>query len=132
MYTIFFYQIIMMWKPGIGRLFFIKANSLYRQRWLGTNMVVIKRVDCTRISCSHGHILALKTYSYNIFFDKKISSAYYICCIYSDALQYSFAMEANTMHPDQTALGTYCLQNRLPKHWHVPRQTSTYRRTNHW
>ena len=30
-------------------------------------------------------------------------SAYYICCIYSNALQNTFVMEANTMNPDQTA-----------------------------
>ena len=37
----------MLWKPGTGSHFLITANSLYRQRQLGTNMVVIKRVDCT-------------------------------------------------------------------------------------
>ena len=32
----------------------------------------------------------------------KISSAYYVCCMNSNALQNIFAMEANTMNPDQT------------------------------
>ena len=31
------------------------------------------------------------------------TSAYYACCIYSNALQTYFIMEANTMIPDQTA-----------------------------
>ena len=30
-------------------------------------------------------------------------SAYYVCCIYSNALKNIFAMVANTMNPDQTA-----------------------------
>ena len=30
-------------------------------------------------------------------------SAYYTCCIYSNALQIIFIMNANTMNPDQTA-----------------------------
>ena len=30
-------------------------------------------------------------------------SAYYVCCIYSYALQTSFITEGNTMNPDQTA-----------------------------
>ena len=30
-------------------------------------------------------------------------SAYYICCIYSNALQTNFITETNTMNPDQTA-----------------------------
>ena len=37
---------IMMLKSGTGQNFFITANSLERQRKLGTNIVVIKRVDC--------------------------------------------------------------------------------------
>ena len=31
---------------GTGQNFFITANSLLRRRKLGTNIVVIKRVDC--------------------------------------------------------------------------------------
>ena len=37
---------IMMLKSGTGQNFLITANSLLRQRKLGTNIVVIKRVDC--------------------------------------------------------------------------------------
>ena len=37
------------------------------------------------------------------YFVQKMSSAYNICCIYSNALQTNFIMEANTMNPDQTA-----------------------------
>ena len=32
LYNIFFYQMIIMWKPGTGQYFIIKANSLWRQR----------------------------------------------------------------------------------------------------
>ena len=37
----------MMLKSGTGQNFLITANSLKHQRKLGTNIVVIKRVDCT-------------------------------------------------------------------------------------
>ena len=39
---------------------------------------------------------------YNVFV-LKTSSAYYICSIYSKALQNSFSIETNIMKPDQTA-----------------------------
>ena len=51
----------------------------------------------------------------------KLSSAYYVCCIFWDALKNTLTMGANTMNPDQTALmeqsdlGPYCLKYRLPK-----------------
>ena len=57
-----------------------------------------------------------------IFFVQKISSAYYVCYIYSNVLQTSFIMKANSLIPDQTApweqsdLGPYCLQCRPPKY----------------
>ena len=38
-----------------------------------------------------------------IFFVIKMSSAYFICCIYSNAHQKTFTMAANTMNVDQTA-----------------------------
>ena len=38
-----------------------------------------------------------------IYFVQKMSSAYYICCIYSNALQTYFITEANTMNADKTA-----------------------------
>ena len=38
-----------------------------------------------------------------IIFVQKMLSAYYICSIYSNALQANFIMDANTMNPDQTA-----------------------------
>ena len=44
----------------------------------------------------------INPYSANIFV-KKILSAYYFCCVNSNALQNTFSMEANTMNPDQTA-----------------------------
>ena len=34
----------------------------------------------------------------------KLSSAYYVCCIFWDALKNTLTMEANTINPDQTAL----------------------------
>ena len=55
------------------------------------------------------------------FFVLKTLSALYVCCKYSNAFRLNFLMEANTMNPDQTApweqsdLGPYCLQYRLPK-----------------
>ena len=41
-------------------------------------------------------------YSGNIFVQKMLS-AYYACCIFSNALQSNFIMEANTTNSDQTA-----------------------------
>ena len=38
-----------------------------------------------------------------ILFILKKSSAYYICCIYSNAFQNTFPLVANIMNPDQTA-----------------------------
>ena len=52
------------------------------------------------------------------FFVLKMLSAFYVCCIYSNALQAYFIKEVKTMKPDQTApfdLVSYCLQYRLPK-----------------
>ena len=48
-----------------------------------------------------------------------MSSAYYVCCICSNAHQTDSVMKANTMNPDQTApmeqsdLGPYCLQSDM-------------------
>ena len=43
-------------------------------------------------------------------------SAFYICCIYSSALQTRFFfMETSNMNSDQEQPGPYCLQYRLPK-----------------
>ena len=58
--------------------------------------------------------IILKTFTHElltlillIFFDQKISSAYYICCICSNALKTNFITKTNTMNPDQTApMGT--------------------------
>ena len=50
------------------------------------------------VSTVKGHI-ELNQY----FFILKMLSAVYICCFYSNALQNAFAMEANTINPDQTA-----------------------------
>ena len=36
-------------------------------------------------------------------FYPKVLSAYYVCCIYLNALETAFTMKANTMSPDQTA-----------------------------
>ena len=38
-----------------------------------------------------------------IFFVLKISSIFYVCCIYSNELQNTFTIEANILNPDQTA-----------------------------
>ena len=50
------------------------------------------------------------------FFYLKMLSAYYVCYIFSKALQNSLTMEANVMNPDQTAPQDYCLQPRLSKY----------------
>ena len=42
-------------------------------------------------------------FSRQYFFVLKMLSAYYICCIYLNALETTFIMEANTINPDQTA-----------------------------
>ena len=36
----------------------------------------------------------------NLFFQKMLS-AYHVCCLFSNALQNTIAMEANPMNPDQ-------------------------------
>ena len=47
----------------------------------------------------------------------KMLSAHFIFCIYSNALQKTFTIEANTMIPDQTASkGPYYLQYKQPKY----------------
>ena len=46
-----------MLKSGNGQNFFITANSLERQRYLGTNSIVIKRVDCTIFVKNHNLLL---------------------------------------------------------------------------
>ena len=51
-------------------------------------------------------LFILFTYPFptSIFVRKKASSYYcYISCIFSNGLQNTFIMEANTMNPDQTA-----------------------------
>ena len=48
-------------------------------------------------------------------------SAVYVCYMFSSSLPTRFFVDANNMNPDQTApkeqsdLGPYCLQYRLPK-----------------
>ena len=57
LYNIIFYQMIIMWKSSTGQNFLITANSFLRQRYLGTNIVVIKRVDCIVLeACMHFNI----------------------------------------------------------------------------
>ena len=53
----------------------------------------------------------------------KILSAFYVCSIYIQVhFRLDFIIEANTMNPDQlweqSDLGPYCLQYRLPKNIH--------------
>ena len=48
---------MIMWKSGTGQIFLITANLLLRQRYLGTNIVVIKSVDCVVLeACMHFNI----------------------------------------------------------------------------
>ena len=59
---------IMMLKSGTGHNFLKTAKSLERQRKLGTNIVVIKRVDCIFYlfdpykysSGSHSYLVCIK------------------------------------------------------------------------
>ena len=46
-------------------------------------------------------------------FVQKMSSAYYICCIYSNAFQTNFITEANNINPDQTAPKDYSICSSL-------------------
>ena len=46
---------------------------------------------------------AVNPYPANIFFFLKTSPAYYVCCIFLNAFQNTYIMEANPMNPDQTA-----------------------------
>ena len=58
---------------------------------------------CTgRSKTSIKHVV-FNPYPAIIFILKKMSSAYYLCCIYSNALQKKITMEASTMDPVQTA-----------------------------
>ena len=56
--------------------------------------------------------LSLNLYPANIF-ALKMSSAYYVCCIYSNALQNTFTMEENTMNPDQTLILVHSVCNAI-------------------
>ena len=48
---------IIMWKSGTDQNFLITANTLSRQRYLVTNIVIIKRVDCIVLeACMHFNI----------------------------------------------------------------------------
>ena len=54
------------------------------------------------------------------FFSPENVVCFYVCCIYSSALQASIFVKTNNLNPDQTAreqsdLGPHCLQFRLPK-----------------
>ena len=48
----------------------------------------------------YSHSLYVNPYPVHIFV-LKLSAAYYICCIYLNALEPTFIMEANTMTPVQ-------------------------------
>ena len=48
-------------------------------------------------------ILSLLTLILSAVFVLKMSYAYYIWCIYPNALKKTFTVEANTINPDQTA-----------------------------
>ena len=62
-------------------------------------------------------------FSFYIYFVQKMSSADYVCCIYSNALQTNFIMDAITMNPyqiapnlrEQSDRGPYCLRYKLPR-----------------
>ena len=58
-----------------------------------------RQMDCSN-KCRTS--LGCQPYLANMFF-QKIQSAYYVCCIYSNAFESNFISEANTMDHDQTA-----------------------------
>ena len=66
-------------------------------------------------------LIASLTLSPPISFVLKISSAFYVCCIYSSSLQTRFYHEGKYYGPrsdcflEQSDLGPWCLQHRLPK-----------------
>ena len=51
----------------------------------------------------YAQMFAFKPYPAIFLNVLKMFSAYYVCCIYSNAFQNTFTMAANTMNPDQTA-----------------------------
>ena len=57
--------------------------------------------------------LVILTFSQPLFLVLKMLSAFYVCCIFSNALQTHFFLEANNIYHDH--LGPYYLQYRLPK-----------------
>ena len=54
-------------------------------------------------------------YSATIFFVLKMLSAFYVCCIYSSALQTTLCTLIRMFPWEQSDLGPYCLQYRLSK-----------------
>ena len=58
-----------------------------------------------------------KTLTLSISFVQKLLSAYYVCFIYSNAVQTNFIMEVSTMKPEQMQSDPvpYCLIYRLHK-----------------
>ena len=51
---------------------------------------------------------------------KYLSSSFHVCCIYSSAFQTGFYKNMNpvqTAPREQSDLGPYCLQYRLPSRW---------------
>ena len=71
----------------------MEKNEDYEIGYKGENREILNMHKCLRLSLILPILLnALKK-----------NSAYYVCCIYSNAFQNTFTMAANTMNPDQTA-----------------------------
>ena len=72
-----------------------------------SNFAVCQRVVLHQLVQSSGSCHAREKRVLSIItlmlFEVKISSAYYVCCIFSNAIQNTSTTEANTMNPDQTA-----------------------------
>ena len=77
---------------GIPENVFEKKNSLEKTIEDGKK-IMQNYPDCKELINPYSGIICVL----------KMLSAYYICCKFSQALQITFSMEANTMNPDQTA-----------------------------
>ena len=76
------------------------AHLMLHQSFL--NIIFPLQLSSNLVSI-YWHLLASSSPYAAISFPLKMWSAYYICCMYSNALQNTFTMEANTMNPEQTA-----------------------------
>ena len=70
---------------------------------VGYSYFIFNVLHGLNICCIYVYEDGLNFYPATTFFVLKMSSAFYVCCIYSSALQTRLFMEANNMNPYQTA-----------------------------